>query len=351
MKNTDLLPLYELSRGVTVESIHHGAIAVVDVNGKLLAHYGNPDTVTFLRSSAKPFQALPFFENGGQAFYQLSGAEVAVICASHTGTDQHKATVAEIQRRAGLTEADLMCGVHEPGDEATADALRERKESPTPLRHNCSGKHTGMLAYARMSGRSFPDLPYIDPRHPIQQEIILAFAEMCGMPVEQVATGVDGCSAPNFAVPLQRAAYAYARLSDPEAGEVLPAKRLEACRLITRSMMGNPEMVAGPGKFDTRLMEVTQGRVVSKGGAEGYSAIGLMPGAMGPGSPAAGITLKIADGDARGKIRSVATVEVLRQLGVLSSEELQALGEFNPEFEICNWRQILVGQGRPVFKL
>ncbi len=344
-------PIFELLRGETVESIHHGAVAVVDVYGNLLAHYGDPDLVTFLRSSAKPFQILPFLEHGGQAYYDLSPREIAVMCASHSGTDQHVETIRGIQAKAGLSESDLMCGVHVPGDEATAEALREQKQAPTPIRHNCSGKHTGMLTYAQMSGRKFPDLPYISFDHPIQQEILGVFSEMCDISPEQVCLGVDGCSAPNFAVPLRNAALAFARLCDPQAGLVLPPERAAACRQVTAAMQAAPEMVAGPGKFDTLLMQAARGKLVSKGGAEGYQAIGLMPGVMYSGSPAAGIALKIADGDGRGKARSAVILEVLRQLNVLDEDELASLAQFGPQFSLFNWRTILVGLGRTVFEM
>ena len=345
------LPILELRRGDTVESIHHGAIAVVDVHGRLIASYGQPETVTFLRSSAKPFQLLPFIEHGGQSFFGLSQRELAVMCASHSGTDQHAAVVGDIQAKVGLLETDLLCGVHIPMDEATAEALRERKELPTPNRHNCSGKHTGMLAYAQMSGRRLPDLPYISPQHPLQLEIRQTFAEMCGLAPEQIALGIDGCSAPNFAIPLERAAYACARLCDPKAGGITPPERAAACGVICSSMMQHPDMVAGPGRFDTILMQASTGKLISKGGAEGYQMIGLMPGVLSSGAPAVGIAFKIADGDARGRARSAVAVEVLRQLGILSADELQTLVGFGPIFPIYNWRNILVGQGRPVFEL
>lgn len=343
------LPIFELTRGKTIESIHNGAIVVVDVYGKLVAAHGNPDTITFLRSSAKPFQALPFIEHGGQEFYHLTPREIALMCASHSGTDEHVSVALEIQAKTGVSESDLLCGVHYPYDSSTSDALRERKEQPTPNRHNCSGKHTGMLAFARMEHLSTGD--YIENEHPIQQEIRQTFAEMCGLPGEQVALGIDGCSAPNFAVPLRSAALAFARLMDPETGKVLPPARAAACRTITTAMMENPGMVGGPGRFDTRLMDTAHGRILIKAGAEGYQGIGLAPGALGPGSPALGIALKIGDGDARAKTRPAVVMEVLRQLGALSPAELDLLAEFGPTFPVLNWRKIRVGEGRPCFEL
>ena len=355
MTDSPYLPVYELTRGKTVESIHDGAITVVDVTGKLIAWYGDPEVVTFLRSTAKPFQALPFIENGGHQKFELTPKEIALLCASHSGTDEHAAVAHSIQIKSGVNENELLCGVHEPMDPASAEALRERREAPTPNRHNCSGKHSGMLAYRQLKqqrGEQLPpDLPYIDPAHPIQQEILKTFADMCRIPVDQVAAGIDGCSAPNFAVPLHFAALGFARLSDPESGDVQPVARAAACHTITAAMMGHPEMVGGPHRFDTRLMQLTQGRMVSKGGAEAFQGIGLMPGALGPGSPALGIALKIADGDNRQIVRQAVSLEVLRQLNALTEAELEALSDMGPCLKRYNWRKIEVGASYPVFHL
>jgi len=171
------------------------------------------------------------------------------------------------------------------------------------------------------------------------------------VPVEQVAGGIDGCSAPNFAVPLRCAAFGFARLSDPETGCVRPQARVAACHTITAAMMSHPDMVGGPGRFDTRLMMLTQGRIVSKGGAEAFEGIGLLPGAIGPGSPAIGIALKIADGDNRQMVRTAVSLEVLRQLGALSEAELATLSDIGPCLPRYNWRKIQVGLSRPVFEL
>ena len=155
----------------------------------------------------------------------------------------------------------------------------------------------------------------------------------------------------NFAVPLYNAAYAYARLVDPEGGIVMPPERLQACRTISSAMIAHPFMVAGPERFDTRLLELGAGRFVAKGGAEGYQGIGIKPGVFAPGSPGIGIAVKIADGDIRGKIVSAVAVETLRQLGVMGTSDMDGISEFGPGFDIFNWRKILVGEGRPTFNL
>lgn len=354
MQPNDSLPIFELTRGDVVESIHSGAVAVVDATGRLLASYGELGLVTYLRSSAKPFQALPLLEAGGRERFGFTPREIALMCASHTGTDDHVTVVQSIQLKAGVTEAELLCGVHEPMHEPTVSAMRERHEAPTPNRHNCSGKHSGMLALERLYQAEHLDLEtldYIDFHHPVQNAIINAFAAMCDLPVNQVLLGVDGCSAPNFAVPLRNAAYGYARLCDPVAGLVEPAIRREICQTITSAMMFNPDMVGGPDTFDTTLMELGKGRWISKGGAEGYQAIGIMPGVLGQGTPGVGITMKITDGDQKSRARHAVALSVMDQLGLLSTDELAIMARFGPVTPVLNWRRIEVGIARPLVQL
>jgi L-asparaginase II len=346
MEHPTYEPVFEFTRGEIRESLHYGAIAVVDNQGQLSAWVGDPENVTYLRSTAKPFQALPFVESGGIQHFGLSLRELALICASHSGTDEHVEVASSIQAKVGVGELDLMCGIHAPSHGPTADALRLRGESPTPNRNNCSGKHSGMLAFAQMQGWVLEH--YIDPIHPVQQKILQAFAEMCGLAIEDVELGIDGCSAPNFAIPLRNAAWGYARLCDPSS---LSTDRADACRTIVQAMTTFPDMVGGPDRFDTLLMQVAGGKILTKGGAEGYQGIGLMPGALGPGSPALGITLKIADGDLSGRARPAVTLEVLRQLGALTKSELEALSRFGPSSSLINHRKLLVGEARPIFHL
>jgi L-asparaginase II len=349
-------PIFEITRGEIVESIHFGAIAVVNAQGQLVAWHGNPELVTFLRSSSKPVQLLPFLEHGGQAAYGLTLREIALMCGSHSGTDEHVAVLRSVQARVGIRESDLLCGVHPIYHKPTVEAMRQRGEALSPNRHNCSGKHTAMMAHARL--HDFPIADYANPSHPIQQEILQAFSEICALSPDQVKVGIDGCSVPNFAVPLHNAAWAFARLCDPVG---LPPMRVDACHTITTAMTYNPDMVGGPDSFDTRLMEVSGGRLVCKGGAEGYQCFGLLPGALGPDSTALGIAFKISDGDlksrgypegdARGRVRPAVTMEILRQLGAMSKTELHALSDFGPSFPINNWRKLLVGEARPCFQL
>ncbi len=339
-------PLVEYTRGGIVESVHAGAIAVVDAQGRLVAAYGDPAAVVFLRSSAKPFQTLPLIESGAAQAFGLPQREIAFTCASHLGMDMHAAAAASIQARIGASERDLLCGIHEVPDADTARRLVLAGQAPTPNRHNCSGKHSGMLVQARQ--RNLPLADYINPSHPVQQTILATFADMCGLSPSQVVVGIDGCSAPNFAVPLRNAALAFARLADPSG---LPPPRAAALRTVFQAMTAYPEMVRGPGGFDTEVMRRRPGQLVTKGGAEGYQGLGLPPGALRPNSPALGVALKVADGASRAV--SIVALEVLRQLGLFGEADFEALAEFNyaPRETLHNFRGLVVGEARPAFAL
>ena len=348
-------PLFETTRGELVESVHYGSIAVVDSNGKLLGSCGDPKEVAFFRSSAKPFQALPFVVHGGVEHFNLTSSEVAISCASHDGSDLHVQTVKAMQTKIGIDENHLQCGVHMPSD---ADAFRSfirNDEQPTPNRNNCSGKHTAMLAHAKMRGLPLDN--YLDINHPIQQDILASLSDLCLIPSEEIQIGIDGCSAPNFAIPLYNAALGFARLCDPR--ELSNAQK-GACQKITSAMMAHPELVSGEGDFDCELMKAGNGKIVCKQGAEGYQIIGLTPGVLGADSPGVGIAFKVTDGDSskmdmelrRSKrVRPAVALEILRQLGALSSEQEQALGRFGPETSILNHRGIVTGQMHPSFHL
>src|SRR5512143_2263233 len=254
MRSSGYKPIFQLTRGDIVESVHFGAIAVMEATGNLVAWYADPGLVTFTRSSAKPFQALPFLENGGMSHFGLTLQEVALLCASHSGTDAHMAVVRSIQSKTGVHESDLMCGTHTAYDRKTAEAMCERGEASTPNRHNCSGKHTGMIAFSHMLGiqSDSEHLAYIDPNHPVQRMILTSLAELSELDIEDIHIGIDGCSAPNFALPLQNTALAFARLCQPDG---LAEKRAETCHLITKAMLAYPDMIGGPDNFDTYLME------------------------------------------------------------------------------------------------
>ncbi|MGH2581821.1 MAG: asparaginase [Anaerolineales bacterium] len=345
METSAYVPVYALSRGEKTESVHYGAAALVSATGKLIAAIGDPTLSAYLRSTAKPLQALPFVMAGGMAYYGLGPKELALICSSHSGTDEQVRVLTELQQKVGVDEGQLLCGVHPPFHEPTRKELEKHGFPPTPNRHDCSGKHTGMLAYAKMRGWALDN--YVDKDHLLQQELINFFLVLAGVEESDLQLGIDGCSAPNWSAPLFNTALAYARLMDPSA---LPNAQADACIQVREAMLAHPEMVAGPERFDTDLMKTT-GRILAKAGAEGFQGLGLPAGAIGPGSPALGIALKIADGDARGWARPAVALEILRQLVAIPEDELVKLKHYGPDRPISNWRGLVVGQASPTFIL
>ncbi len=350
---TSAQPILELIRGSIVEATHLGSIAIVDSTGKLLHSHGDPHTVAFLRSSAKPFQALPFVEQGGVEHYNYTQAEIALSCASHETAQLHLDTVQGMQKKIGIEENNLQCGPHLPGDPAKLKEVIIHDIHPTANFNNCSGKHTSMLAFAKMRG--LPLENYLAFDHPIQKDILKTFSEMCGIEMEKVALGIDGCSAPNFAVPLFNAALGMARICDPRD---LSEARAAACKKITSAMTTHSEMVSNYGEFDCELMKIGQGSIVTKRGAEGFQIIGLMPGVYG--EKGVGIAFKVTDGDkssmsdkleTSARVRPPVTLEILRQLKALNEAQLQSLAKFGPVKTLKNYAGITTGRSQPIFKL
>jgi L-asparaginase II len=334
----ETVSLVEVTRGGRVESEHRGAIAIVNANGKLIAHAGDVNLVSYLRSSAKPFQLLPLIESGTADRFGFTDAELAVIAGSHSGEPRHVEAVQSILDKIGLREEALQCGIHVPFNVEAAKALRAEGREPSILQNNCSGKHAGMLAQAVDRGLSTHD--YLEPDHPVQITIRQRLAELGGITFDRIGVGIDGCTAPCFAMPLRAAALAFARLA--EAGSKMQDPGIAR---VARVMMDYPEMVAGEGRLDTDLMRAAPGRVVSKGGAEGYHGMGVSR----PDGSAWGIAIKIADGDGKRGGHPV-IVETLRQLGVLDDAALTQLRNYYT-WPVTNHRGLEVGEVRANFKL
>jgi L-asparaginase II len=305
-----------------VESQHRGSIVVVSPDGRVVASVGDPETFTYLRSAAKPFQLAPFVVSGHFDEYRLGTEALAIMAASHAGEDRHVRLVQEILRRAGLSSSVLQNLAHEPFDVETANRLIRDGERPTTLRGNCSGKHAGMVLFAKASG--WPVETYWEPDHPVQRAALEAVAALTDMRTDEIATATDGCGVVTFGAPLRGLAVAFARLADPSAVPDRPLS--EALRRIRDAMMAHPELVAGERHgLDTVLMRAFPGRLVSKGGAEGVLALGVLPGALPDGAPFGAGPLAIAatveDGTGTRRAGGVIMVAALRQIG-LATEEL-----------------------------
>lgn len=337
-------PLVEVRRGPIVESRHRGHVAAVDGDGHLAASIGEPETVTYLRSSAKPFQALPLVTSGAADRFGFTEIELAVACGSHSGQDIHAETVAGMLRKIGLDESFLKCGVHEPFDRETAERLRVRGEQPSVVRNNCSGKHMGMLALALQLGA--PPEIYDHPDGPVQRAILRAVSQLSGVAVEDIAVGTDGCGVPVFGMSVRAMALMYARLVAPPAEFDGTTRR--ACERIVAAMTARPEMVGGTTeRFDTEVMRAARGRVVSKIGAEGVYTAGVLPCEAWP--RGLGLAFKIEDGEDR-RARSTIAIESLRQLGVLDKNVREALAAYS-SFPVKNHRGDIVGEIQPSFEL
>ena len=309
--------LVEVTRGNRVESVHRGSVAVVAPDGSAVASVGDPDQFAFTRSSAKPFQLAPFVASGRFDEYGFGTDALAIMAASHSGEDRHVRLVQEILRRGGLTSAVLQNQVHAPYDAETAQRLLRDGETPTALRGNCSGKHAGMVLFAKASG--WPLDTYWHPDHPVQRLALETLSALSDVPIEEIATATDGCGVVCFGMPLRGLALAFARLADPSAVADPPLR--SALTRIRDAMMAHPELVAGERRrIDTALMRAYPRRVVSKGGAEGVLAMGLPPGALPPQAPFGdgpmGIAAAIEDGNAARRGGDASSVEILRQLGL-----------------------------------
>lgn len=322
----------EVTRGGIVESWHTAALAVISSTGQLIAALGDPHLITFPRSSLKPIQALPLIESGAADHYQLTPAQLAVACASHGGEASHTAAVSAMLHAGHLPITALHCGQHAPQSPAS--------DQPTsPLTHNCSGKHAGQLLAC--AHQHLPLATYTDTDHPQQIHIRTILAELADIAPDQIINGIDGCSLPNYALPLSAMARALARLLDPSQ---LPPTRAAAAARLFDAMRAHPDLVAYDGGFDTRLMRAIPG-IISKGGAEGYQVVALPAGLITPTSPAMALALKIADGTQRA--RAAVTLEALAQLGLPIPPALADL--HHPT--LTNWRGLTVGEIRTTFTL
>jgi L-asparaginase II len=332
---SDFVPLAEVVRGDSVESIHYGAVAVVDTRGRLLARAGNPHRVTFTRSSCKPFQAMPMVAAGGMDRFGFSTEQLAVMCASHNGEAAHRDTVQSILDRIGRTEADLMCGSHVPYDLSMQGKMVVDKRDFSPILNNCSGKHSGMLAYCQVLDA--PHATYLEVDHPVQQNIKKCVSYFMDAPEESMGVGTDGCSVPNYALPLSGLARGFARLALREPDEVYG----DAPAAIFNAMTSHPHLVSGERRGDLAIMTTGGGDWVSKVGGEAIKGIGIRSRGM-------GIAIKIGDGNTRSLV--AVAVDVLRQLDLLKAAAGTPLEPFAQPV-IKNHRDIVTGFIAPVVKL
>jgi L-asparaginase II len=327
--------LVKAYRQDTIESIHHGAIVVVDSAGELKYSVGDPSFVTFLRSSAKPLQAIVVVESGAAEAFGLSQQEIALISGSHNGERKHVKLVQSILKKIGLNRSHLQCGTHVP-HYYTAFGFVPPKKRFSPLQHNCSAKHAGMLAICVYEGWNIKN--YLKPRHPVQRLILKKISELCEYPERKIKIGVEGCGVPTHAFPLKNMAIGFSKLGSFRAKRKLTFQSLQ---VVADSMWRYPEMVSGKGRLDYHLAISSEGNIMAKAGAEALHCALIL-------DKGYGLAVKILDGSRRAL--APASIEVYRQLGILGESQLRQLSDFfSPS--VLNHQKKRVGFLKAKFKL
>jgi L-asparaginase II len=332
-------PLVQVLRGGLVESVHRGHLAAVSPEGRLLVGLGDPDFPLFLRSAAKPLQALPVVEEGAADRFGLTAAELALLCGSVAGAETHVAAVRSVLAKGGLEEDLLACGAQRPADRAMARRLDDRGEPYLPVHNACAGKHAGMLLLCAHKG--WEPKGYLLPEHPLQRLIRQTVAELCAIPPEAMGVAVDGCGVPTFQVPLRAAARAYARLAAPKADRELSQGRRAALRRLMDAAAEHPEMIAGDGLLCTELIRAAAGGAFAKFGAEASYGLALRERAI-------GVVFKVEDGG--GRAAAPAAVACLGQLQRPAEDGIERLRRFERPL-LRNHRNEVVGELVPAFEL
>ena len=331
--------LARVIRGETIESIHRGHLTVIDGDGNVIASAGDPSTVTYFRSSAKAFQAIPFITSGAADAFGFTEDEIALAVASHSGERIHVEIAARMLAKVGLSESDLRCGAHTPFNEKEAERMIRKGEKPTQLHNNCSGKHAAMLALAKHIGADVKT--YDSPDNRIQKRILRCVSDFTEITETEIAIGVDGCAAPNFALPVASMAKSFINLIAPSK---FPEPTQNACSRIVSSMIKFPPLIGGIERLDTMLMQAAPGKIISKVGADGVWLCGVLPCDRWPSG--LGIALKVADGDDH-RARPAIAVDILRQLDVLSENDLEDISPM----PIKNRRGDVVGKIASVVRI
>ncbi|MDA7848026.1 asparaginase [Sulfurospirillum sp.] len=315
-------------RGPIVDLTHIGHIAVVDYKGNILRFFGDAKRVTYIRSCAKPIQALVALESGAIDAYGVSEEELALLCASHNGEEIHTNTVKKILAKAKLGVENLQCGTHPSLNQNIAKELEQKGLVLDNSNSNCSGKHSGMLLGTNYMGEKLED--YLSLSHPVQQRILKTLAEICEYDEKNIVIGTDGCGVPVHALPLHKYAQGIAKLSLPE---VFDNKREKSAKRVIAAMINYPYMVAGRDRLCTDLMSTCKGKLFAKLGADGYYAVGII-------GKGIGLTFKCEDGSI--PVVEALAVHTLYKLGYINKEEFDALEKYH-KIEVKNHRGEIVG--------
>jgi L-asparaginase II len=317
-------------RGDYIESEHRGQVVVSDAAGKIVRAWGSSDASTFLRSAAKPFQAIAAITSGADEKFGWSPPERAVVVSSHDASADHLTIVRDLLTKASLDESALRCGPHPPINSLTRESLLRDNQEARPIHNNCSGKHAGMLSACL--AQDWPTDSYEKPDHPLQHTIAQTIARLASIPSERLPTAIDGCAVPTFYLPIGKIALLYARLADQHFPK---DKDDRAASVVTQAMALHPNLVSWPGHLTDLLGKHLGTPIISKGGAEGVFGIGLPELGL-------GIAIKVADGSAR-----VLPAVACRVLSLLlpNADTTSFERALNPPLR--NTRQEIVGQIEP----
>lgn len=321
--------LVEVTRGNQVESRHRGAVVVVDGDGKTVFSLGDVEASTFPRSACKAMQALPLVESGAADAYGFGNREIALACASHSGEPEHVATAEAMLKAAGQGEQTLECGAHWSFQQGVFLEQARQLDHPNQLHNNCSGKHAGFICACCHQGHDTAG--YVGFDHPLQAEIRDVMGDLTGTVLTRENSGIDGCSIPTYAVPLNALAHGFARMA---SGNGLGAGRATASRRIMDACMAEPFYVAGTGRTCTKLMQVAPGRIFVKTGAEGVFCAAIPEQGL-------GIAVKCDDGTARAADSIVAGI-----LARYFDGEVSAALDRIANHTMRNWNGIAVGDVR-----
>jgi L-asparaginase II len=322
-------------RGGIVESSHRGAVAVVDADGTVHTQRGDIGRPIFPRSAVKVLQALPLVASGAADRFGLTDAELALACASHGGEVRHADTAAGMLAKAGVDVAALECGTHWPYHDGSIKALAAAGQQPSALHNNCSGKHSGFVCLgclmAEGSDRRAFLKGYVKPDHPVMREVTAALQATTGYDLAHAARGTDGCSIPTYAIPLRHLAHAFARVA---TGVGLSEGHARAAKRLRQAVAAAPDMVAGTGRFDSRVMAQLGERVFCKVGAEGVYCAALPEQGL-------GVAVKMDDGNTA-RACEVAMAALIQRLLPLEGEDAALMARL-ADVRLSNWNGIEVG--------
>lgn len=307
--------LVEVWRGNVLESFHRGLVCIVGESGQILYSAGDTSRVIYPRSALKPFQVLPLIELGGVEKFGFTLEEIAIMCGSHNGEQRHLEVVASVLNKVGMPEEAFQCGAHYPWLEPDVSALYVMKQKPRQIHNNCSGKHAGFLALCKLIDA--PVETYLHPENPAQQLVRKAIADMFEYPEDKLVLGVDGCSAPVYAMPAYNMALAYKNLAAPRA---FSTARQAACKVVVEAMAKHPFMVAGNTRYDTVMMEHCGHEVVGKVGAEGIFGLSFYN------TKKLGVCIKIDDGKMQPQY--AVAQKVVNASGLFAEKQLEPLQQF-----------------------